>query len=197
MQSWFRVARQLPPIIWVPWLGNIFLCIVGLVSLTTSYSLRGPSWSILIIALAVTLSSYILRRLLTQRNAKKILNAAILVALISFSISSQQLASKYLALGPFGLLDFIAPFSKSHDIVSPQNAKSFTLTCSDEFPGDPNTYRIYVNRFFIFHRQVTQFTAYMSCNESPISSFNWPENNSKVGWGNPRFNPPSGSFYVD
>jgi hypothetical protein len=197
MQNLFRLIRQSPPIIWLPWLGNIFMCVAGLTSLATPYSLRGPSWSILVIALTVALSSYFLRKILVQRSVNKILNAAILVALLSFSISSQQLAAKYLSLGLFGVFDFIEPFSKSYDIVSPQNTKSFTLTCSDEFGDDPNTYRIYVNKFFLFHKQAAQFTSGTSCDESPLSSFNWPEGNGKAGWGNPRFNPPSGSFYVD
>lgn len=197
MQSLSRLARQSSLFAWLPWLGNIFMFVVGYISLITPYSLRGPSWSILAIALIVATSSYFLRKKLNQRSDKKILDIAILAAMLSFLISSQQIAAKYLSLGPFGILDLIEPFSQSHDIVSPQHAKSFTLTCSDGFGDAPKTYRIYVNRLFIFHRQVTQFTSNISCDESPLSSFNWPENNGKVGWGNPRYNPPFGSFYVD
>lgn len=197
MQSLSRLIRQSSLIAWLPWLGNAFMFVVGCISLATPYSLRGPSWGVLIIALVIVASSFFLRKILSQRSDKKILSIAILIALLSFLISSQQLAAKYLSLGPFGVFDFIEPFSKSYDIISPQNTKSFTLTCSDEFGDDPNTYRIYVNKFFLFHKQAAQFTSGTSCNESPLSSFNWPEGNGKVGWGNPRFNPPSGSFYID
>lgn len=195
MQAWFRSIRQFPPLVWLPWLGNVFLVVVGLVTWLTPYSLRGPLWTVTLISLIVALLAYVLRRRWKQASVRMLLNVSIFISLLALTIALYQTVIRHLPTGPFGMIDLLAREEEA-SIFSPDRQRSFSLGCRSGVWDGPYRYRLYTNRVFIFHKQVSEFTSRRSCFELSQFSFEWIDT-QRVVWNDSSRTPVSGSFQVD